>query len=180
MQLRDEHTAVVCQTNGLMIVFGGYNEGARTNDIIIYNFSAHLWTKVKLAEGSPKPCPRSGHSAVLHQGDMYVFGGKDEDANKLQDLWKFNYNQLSWEKLTQPNLDHNLPMARSGHSAALYGDFIVIFGGIYEVTKELNDLYAYSIQKNQWITIQEPSQSPRGKSPNKHAVLGGAFSYSGF
>ena len=32
---------------------------------------------------------------------------------------------------------------------------MIIFGGIFEVTKELNDLYAYSIEDNRWILLQE-------------------------
>ena len=89
---------------------------------------------------------------------MYVFGGKDEDSNKLNDLWVFNYNMLSWEKIELPQGGPEPPLPRSGHSAALYGDFMVIFGGIFEVTKELNDLHVYSIKKNQWITLQEPDK----------------------
>ena len=32
-----------------------------------------------------------------------------------------------------------------------YEGFICIFGGIFEVTKELNDCYLYDIKGNRWI-----------------------------
>ena len=74
---------------------------------------------------------------------MYIFGGKDCDSNKLNDLWSFNLKSGDWTK-------HNpvgtvTPCVRSGHSSVIYDEYLVIFGGILEVTKELNDLYAYSI-----------------------------------
>jgi hypothetical protein len=35
----------------------------------------------------------------------------------------------------------NLPQERSGHSMEVFeGQYLLIFGGIYEITKELNDL----------------------------------------
>lgn len=45
------------------------------------------------------PCPRAGHSAV-HALDkdgseiMLVFGGKDDENQKLSDLWKFSFKTL--------------------------------------------------------------------------------------
>lgn len=36
-----------------------------------------------------------------------------------------------------------------------------MFGGIYEITKELNDFYLYDFKKNKWITLFEESVSPK-------------------
>jgi len=32
---------------------------------------------------------RAGHSIVEHKDNFYVFGGQDDDNNKLNDIWKF-------------------------------------------------------------------------------------------
>lgn len=109
----------------------------------MYNFATNYWTKINPCEGSPTPSPRSGHSAVLHGSNMYVFGGKDDDSNKLNDLWVFNYNDQIWEELKPDFGLSPPPLPRSGHSACLYGDIMCVFGGIYDVTKELNDLHVY-------------------------------------
>ena len=87
---RDEHTAVVDEENSLMIIFGGFEEGERTNSIAIYNMKTNIWQAVQLANSALKPCSRSGHSATFVDGNMYIFGGKDCDSNKLNDLWQFN------------------------------------------------------------------------------------------
>ena len=41
-----------------------------------------------------KPCQRSGHSASLYKDGMYIFGGKNDENNKLDDLWEFNFTDL--------------------------------------------------------------------------------------
>jgi len=35
-----------------------------------------------------------------------------------------------------------------------------VFGGIFEVTKELNDVQAFNLKTKEWISIYEDSQSP--------------------
>jgi hypothetical protein len=36
-----------------------------------------------------------------------------------------------------------------------------IFGGIFEVTKELNDVQSFSLKTREWTTIYEDEQSPQ-------------------
>jgi Galactose oxidase, central domain len=47
---------------------------------------------------------------------------------------------------------------------------MVVFGGIYEITKELNDLHLFDFKKRRWVTLFEESYSPvRGQSPTGFA-----------
>jgi N-acetylneuraminic acid mutarotase len=88
---RDEHTAVLDAQHGQMIVFGGFCDGFRTNDVGIYNIGTNTWSKFSdRSSQQALPCPRSGHSAVFYSGHMFIFGGKDDDSEKLDDLWTFN------------------------------------------------------------------------------------------
>lgn len=86
---------------------------------------------------------------------MYIFGGKDDD-NKLNDLWEFNLKTLKWTLIQA----FDPPMARSGHSACLYKEMMIVFGGIFEVTKELDDLILFDFKKKLWITLLEENSSP--------------------
>jgi len=97
---------------------------------------------------------------------MYIFGGKGDDVEKMNDLWVFDYDQQTWTELIVENPEY-MPIPRSGHSTEVYGDFIVIFGGIHEVTKELDDCAVYSIKRNEWICInEEASQLRKLNSPS--------------
>jgi N-acetylneuraminic acid mutarotase len=93
---------------------------------------------------------------------LWVFGGRDEDNKKLNDLWKFDLAANTWQEI-KPS-DGNYPLARSGHAADVYeGQYMVVFGGIYEITKELNDLHMFDFSKRKWITVFEESNSPKRK-----------------
>jgi N-acetylneuraminic acid mutarotase len=92
---RDDHTAVVY--DGSMVVFGGFVEGSeRTNEIYRYYFRDNRWERI-LVLGKMQPVPRAGHSAVVYGDTMLVFGGRDDENNKLNDLWSFNFTTYQWE-----------------------------------------------------------------------------------
>ena len=66
-----------------MVIFGGFHEGERVNEIFFYQFSSNMWRKIE-NQGYEAPCPRVGHSAVIRydktNGDvMYIFGGKNDE-----------------------------------------------------------------------------------------------------
>ena len=73
-----------------MVVFGGFCGGTRSNEVTVYNFPANSWSNVTFPPEEEIPCPRSGHSAVVYKGNMYIFGGKDDSSEKLNDFWSFN------------------------------------------------------------------------------------------
>jgi N-acetylneuraminic acid mutarotase len=144
-----------------MVIFGGFiNSNEKVNDIYRYYIKENKWEKVLLLGGSEVPVPRSGHSAIIYKDSMIIFGGKDSDNNRLNDIWEFNFLTYTWRYF--PTLDS--PYPRSGHSACLYKDYMLVFGGIYEVTKELNDLLLFDIKTNRWITFFEETYSPIQKN----------------
>lgn len=93
---------------------------------------------------------------------MYVFGGKSDNSVKLNDLWAFNLQSHHWNQVIA--VDDELPETRSGHTAVMYDSIMVVFGGIYEVTKELNDVCAYSIHQKRWVSLCEAMGSPVKKN----------------
>ena len=151
MQPRDEHTAVLDETSASMVIFGGFQGGERVNEVAFYNLKTNVWQKVVYANEALVPSARSGHSAVAHQGHMYVFGGKSDKSVKLNDLWQFNLQTHTWKRASV--VDDVQPEVRSGHSSCVYDNMIIVFGGIYEVTKELNDCYGYSLTEKRWIAL---------------------------
>lgn len=155
---RDEHSAVLDEPNSQMVIFGGFQDGERTNEVAIYNLKTNVWQKVKLSDNAKRPCARSGHSAVVHNGVMYIFGGKAENSIKLNDLWGFNLQTQTWSKITP--VDDVVPDTRSGHSSCIYDGLIMVFGGIFEVTKELNDVCAFSISQKRWVILCQEVASP--------------------
>jgi hypothetical protein len=54
----------------------------------------------------------------------------------------------------------NPPLPRSGHSAIIYKEMMVIFGGIHEVTKELDDMIVFDIKNKRWVIFFDEMVSP--------------------
>jgi len=90
---------------------------------------------------------------------MWIFGGKDDDNNKLNDMWKLDLNSYTWSEVKPA--DGIIPIERSGHSCDVFENHMIIFGGIYEITKELNDFHLFDFIKNRWVTLFEESNSPK-------------------
>ena len=57
---------------------------------------SNVWQIIQNKEKAP--CARSGHSAVFYPAkrQMYVFGGKDSNSEKLNDLWAFDLENSTW------------------------------------------------------------------------------------
>jgi N-acetylneuraminic acid mutarotase len=103
------------------------------------------------------PRPRSGHSANLWGDKMVIFGGIDQDRGRLNDTWVFDFNNKTWQYLTIKTNGFYLPRVRSGHSASIYKEnYLVVFGGITAVTKELDDVCALNLVTKEWSQITEP------------------------
>ena len=126
-----------------MVIFGGFQQGNRTNMTSIYNFATNTWENVEIPHGQPIPCSRSGHSASIYNGNMYVFGGKNDsseksikawESQKLNDLWVFNIADKKWVEV-EP--EGEVPVERSGQTPDVYDDFMVVFGGIWDFEKQI-------------------------------------------
>jgi len=105
-----------------------------------------------------QPPARAGHSSCVYEDKMYVFGGKDEDNEKLKDFWCFDFATNMWDEL---RCEEASITARSGHSVCVYDHHMIIFAGIHEITKELEDMASYSFKNKAW-THMFKAQVERG------------------
>lgn len=131
--------------DGCFVTFGGYVNGSRVDDVIKFNIAGqvaceHLAGEEKGTKGGPS-C-RASVSAGAYDSKIYVFGGQEDDNKKMNDMWRYDLQSNAWSQIQQPD-DGYKPTPRSGHSSVVYGDKMYIFGGILELTKELNDLVVF-------------------------------------
>ncbi len=50
---------------------------------------------------------------------------------------------------------------------------MIIFGGIFEVTKELNDMHLFDMRQKRWIQFFEETASPLNKNKGTLNMFGG-------
>jgi len=85
---------------------------------------------------------------IAHGTNFYAFGGQDDDNNKLNDVWCYNGSAWDCIKFEEGDL---CPVARSGHTAVVNGNKMYIFGGMVELTKELNDLAIFDLDTKKFV-----------------------------
>ena len=43
--------------------------------------------------------------------------------------------------------------SRSGHSATIFKDYMIVFGGVKAVTKEIDDTCAFNFKTKEWVQL---------------------------
>lgn len=87
-----------------------------------------IWRKPQI-QGQP-PSPRYGHSAILYENSMIVFGGESNDTHDtFNDVHVLDLETWTW---TQPDIFGNIPDSRGFHTAVLYQDKMLVWGGYKE------------------------------------------------
>ena len=85
---RDDHSLSQIDDKSFLI-FGGFVVGSRVNECYTCkkNGSTLEWNLVEI-KSPTAPCIRASHSTAVYNGKCYIFGGQDDDNNKLNDLWE--------------------------------------------------------------------------------------------
>jgi hypothetical protein len=81
------------------------------------------------AKNSRVPREREGHSCVLFNEWMVVFGGcdgGDEDTESLNDICIYDLKNKNW---IFPQCRGKLPSGREGHAAGMIDHYMVVYGG---------------------------------------------------
>lgn len=87
------------------------------------------------------------------ENNVYIFGGKN-DSTRYNDLWSFSLSEYKFKRLSD---DGETPAIRNGHSMNYYDGKLYVFGGIHDITWELDDLHIYILAKGKWITLEQDS-----------------------
>ena len=67
----------------------------------------------------------------------------------MSDLWAYDLINMIWEEIVDNSLFKILP--RSGHSASVYQNHMIVFGGMLSVTKEVDDTCAFNFLTKEWV-----------------------------
>eukprot|EP00993_Chasmostoma_nieuportense_P001345 NODE_2235_length_1241_cov_27.730700_g2124_i0.p1 GENE.NODE_2235_length_1241_cov_27.730700_g2124_i0~~NODE_2235_length_1241_cov_27.730700_g2124_i0.p1 ORF type:complete len:391 (-),score=69.70 NODE_2235_length_1241_cov_27.730700_g2124_i0:10-1182(-) len=144
------HSAVMY--NGCMSVFGGCNGHGRFNQIFSINGETGVCQSVE--SSGALPSTRYCHSAVVHSGQMIVFGGKcgGRNSNKrLADMYAFDFASGDWHIIEATG---DLPSSRSAHTAVVYFNKMLMFGGRNADGKCCEDLYEFCFDTSEWRRIE--------------------------
>ena len=184
---RAGHTAVVHDDK--MYIFGGVEarggvHNCWLNDTWYLDLKTLTWMNIHPGSSANLPNRRKGHTSVVYNNSMYVFGGGQDDSLMFNDLWELD---LITERWVEASFLGNSPCPRIYHTGVMgkKGN-MYIFGGRAEGTAGfLNDVYELNL-----VTMSSRLLPVTGTPPgnrmcsasvianNVMAVFcGGAYSY---
>ena len=120
--------------------------------------------------GGEQPGKIAYHTITKYGNKAYLFGGSDlgKDNTKMFELDISNNEWRVISDLSQETETH--PETRDEHSAVLWGDIIVIFGGNVKGFKS-NDVWLYHIKENKWEEMKI-ADSPAERSNHAATISG--------
>ncbi len=146
------HTLV--NVNGNLYLFGGFNflpdPSVYYNDL--WRWDGSDWTE--LTPANPPPA-RSGHSASVSGGKMYIFFG-GAAGNMYGDVWAYDPQTNDWDQ----QLDGATGRASAG-AATLPNGHILLLGGMDAANNVLNDFWEYDPDADSWTQKPDPPLSGR-------------------
>ncbi|XP_048585207.1 attractin-like protein 1 [Nematostella vectensis] len=146
MSGRASHSTVVL--GDWIWVYGGYSLiSTQFNDLIRYSLSNNTWEVLQLDPASPVPSRRYGHSMVVVNGSLVVFGGRVE-GSEVNELWIFDTHLMSWQEVSPKG--GNTPLAVSGHSATVVGGKMVVLFGYGPEEGFTQKVQEYDLMTNSW------------------------------
>ena len=121
----------------------------------------------KTYKGPEHPSKRWGHSVVLHNNNMIIFGGR-HSQRILSNIYSLDFTSLSWSKIEPCG---NSPPARDSHSAIIYNDTdMIIFGG-NGTSGKLNDLWNFNFNDKKWSKISGSGKSPSSRDGHLTSLI---------
>jgi len=102
------------------------------------------WTRPKVSGSIPQP--RAGHTVVLVDNKLMLWGGGDGE-NYLNDLSVFDVDTASW---TNAYTAGTSPCARSRHSACIKGTHMYVIAGGGDNGGVHNDVYVLDTETMSW------------------------------
>ena len=170
------HTSVV--SGSRMLVWGGFSGSEYSNDLHSWDATSSRWSG-KLAQNGAVPSARYHHSAVLHAGNMVVFGGTYAGSS-VDSMASLDVATTTWTAVVAGG--GTWPSARSKHSATVVRlhtqsmdkSCMFVFGGEDAASRAvLSDLWRYCFvgAGAAWEPLTGSTQQPGLSSGHAAIVL---------
>ncbi|EGC38531.1 hypothetical protein DICPUDRAFT_45776 [Dictyostelium purpureum] len=176
---RDGHCSVVVDDE--IYIIGGsqtiYTNSKMSSNCFtnckVYNISTNTWRQI--------PAPSLGRlgSAVYYKHMdgrkcIYFYGGYGTDNVPSPDLWRYDIKQEKWSLVkyksttvnnttdaastttttnSTPSNEVLIPESRFGHSANVFQDKMLVYGGYSKKKGFLRDFYSFDFDKDEWKQI---------------------------
>ncbi|KAF0698174.1 Aste57867_11159 [Aphanomyces stellatus] len=157
--------------NGVMYIFGGYNEGNCHYDLYAFNLVHHHWTKLA-NRGGIVPDGRASHAwcASTDETKLYLFGGSGPHwgQTNMGKLLQFSIATHEWTIVPTTGTH---PPPGYGQSMVSIHNKLYLFGGtsghVY-----VNDMYVFDELLGAWTCLVTHGTKPSPRYKHQAVVVG--------
>lgn len=142
-----------------------------------YDLTKYSWKQINSISNLIPP--RSDHSLVVYNNNLYIFGGFGINKLIFDDFFQFNFSKNIWIAIIGEGIKVK---PRFGHTANVFHNTMFVFGG-WDGKKCLNELLQYSFSSNFWYISNDvignlPSSRYRHDSTiwNENLIVFGGIS----
>jgi len=151
-----------------LYVFGGMSPSkAPLNDLYYFDIDASTWHLVP-----PKgvvPAARYGHSAVIVNDTMLVYGGcGDKNQGAFGDVYSFSFASGEWKVV---DVKGQVPPPRFNHSCVVHHSQLLVFGGSKDQSVHYDDGYVFDIDNATWTSLNGTGHKPSNRAGHLSFVL---------
>eukprot|EP01062_Namystynia_karyoxenos_P012596 TRINITY_DN14543_c0_g1_i2.p1 TRINITY_DN14543_c0_g1~~TRINITY_DN14543_c0_g1_i2.p1 ORF type:complete len:599 (+),score=131.41 TRINITY_DN14543_c0_g1_i2:79-1797(+) len=162
------------------------------NDTWRFEFGSARWRRIEAVNQGPSP--RYKHATFSWEGGLYVLGGDDGGRGRshthiwgahYSDAWRLDLSTRRWELLQQHG---EKPGARQGHTALVWQDYAIVFGGMTSTQEstqdsrylsDVSDLWLWGLKDHRWSEVRPQALAagssaawPAGRRVHVAAILG--------
>ncbi|KAH3852352.1 hypothetical protein DPMN_094858 [Dreissena polymorpha] len=161
-EYRMGHTATYDPIVRCLYVFGGSKNTRWFHDVHMLDIEEWKWQLVKVNGKAPT---RAYHSATLYRHELWIFGGVYPRPDPQPDGCSNEIHIFSpvMESWYSPLVSGEKPIPRSGHSATLLNDQLVVFGG-WDAPISYNDLHVLDMSIVEWTQPKFTGTPPSPRS----------------
>eukprot|EP00758_Cryptobia_borreli_P019255 Tbor_TRINITY_DN8257_c0_g1::TRINITY_DN8257_c0_g1_i1::g.15394::m.15394 len=144
-------------------------EMAAMNDVMYDVYELHAvtlhWRRINTTQ-SPSLW---GHSAVLYNNDVIVFGGVDVVENaETCSLAVWNQSKARWMWVESQEMDYRCAM----HVVGREGSRMFVFGGVsFQTKSKLNSLYEFNLDFGNWQELHPQGNRPLARIGHAAAIF---------
>ncbi|KAG8894068.1 Negative regulator of mitotic exit, partial [Tulasnella sp. 417] len=169
--IRADHGAVI--SGRVLIVFGGSSVESHLHFL---NLDTREWSKLR--PPAPYPGPRFGHSFIMVDNTIWLYGGLLTNSLPVSDdMWCIDLAAgIGYARWRQVPKKDPWPEVRGFHSTVYYDGCLYMFAGEALGTGEqfvhYNDLWRFEIRTETWARVQYDGLVPQPRASLSATVIG--------
>ena len=160
------HHQTAVMSDKMFVIGGTYSKSDNTT-IYVLDLKQMRWNHFQAtglnADNDNIPVSLDEHTAVQDAPDSVVTFGGFVGGERSNHIHRYNLAARQWEAI--PTMAPK-PEPRAGHSAALHGRNMYIFGGKGEDNVKYNDFWSFNLDTKKWtqIAVEDDLSVPVARS----------------